>query len=85
MIIHEFRKVILQWLETDTKLLSAMPIFDMKRSIYTAQRISGVDSIVIIYFFYIYGVPFINDLIFPFINIGDDQLPISREGSRKPK
>jgi len=39
-------------------MLSAMPVFDMKKNIYTAQRIPGVDakvySIILKFYFIFY-------------------------------
>ncbi len=44
------RKVILQWLETDARMRALMPVYDIKRNLYTAQKIPGLDSKVAINF-----------------------------------
>ncbi len=41
------RKVIMQFLESDARFNDIFPVFDLKKNIYTARRILGLDSKVI--------------------------------------
>jgi hypothetical protein len=38
------RKVVTQFLEGDARFNNIFPVFDLKKNIYTARRIPGLDS-----------------------------------------
>ena len=43
----QHRKVILQWMSAAKVIRDACAVFDLKKNIYTARRISGLDSKVV--------------------------------------
>lgn len=45
-----YRKVVGQFLDSDARLKGMFPVFDLKKNIYTARRIPGLDSQVRYFF-----------------------------------